>query len=57
MLYREYHASFFQIGRAYPYKDLLNSPAANLLETIKATLDEKSLMNKGVLGLGVKNNN
>ena len=56
-LYRECHASFFQIGRAYPYKDLLNSPAANLLETIKATLDEKSLMNKGVLGLGVKNNN
>lgn len=53
-LYVEHGASFFQLGRAYPFKERLNPAAAELLETIKASLDKKSIMNAGALGIGLK---
>ncbi|WP_241659793.1 FAD-binding oxidoreductase [Sphingomonas glacialis] len=51
-LYQAYGAAHFQIGRAYPYRDRLDPHASALLDTIKAALDPKGLMNPGVLGLG-----
>jgi D-lactate dehydrogenase (cytochrome) len=51
-LYVEHGASFFQIGRAYPFTGRLNPPALALLASIKQLLDEQSAMNPGVLGLG-----
>lgn len=50
-LYAAHHASFFQIGRAYPYLDRLDESALGLLRAIKAQLDPHGLMNPGVLGL------
>ncbi len=53
-LYVAHSASFFQIGRAYPYRSRLNEPAAKLLDTIKTSLDQSSQINPEVLGLGDK---
>lgn len=52
LLYVGHGASFFQLGRAYPFTGRLNPAARGLLESIKGLLDEKSAMNPGVLGLG-----
>jgi glycolate oxidase len=51
-LYQQYGAAHFQIGRAYPYRARLDPHASALLDTIKAALDPKGLMNPGALGLG-----
>lgn len=51
-LYQAYGAAHFQIGRAYPYRARLDPQASALLDTIKAALDPRGLMNPGVLGLG-----
>jgi D-lactate dehydrogenase (cytochrome) len=50
-LYAEHGAAFFQIGRAYPYRDRLDPTALSLLRAVKAALDPQGLMNPGVLGL------
>ncbi len=51
-LYVEHGASFFQIGRAYEYRQRMNPAAEQLLSDIKASLDSDSVMNPGVIGLG-----
>lgn len=50
-LFREFGAASNQIGRTYPYLDVLSDAPAALLCGIKAMLDPKGLMNPGVLGL------
>lgn len=50
LLYAEFEAAHFQIGRAYPYQPRLDPSAAALLGSIKRQLDPKHLMNPGVLG-------
>ena len=50
-LFREFGAASNQIGRAYPYLDVLADAPAELLRGIKAMLDPKGLMNPGVLSL------
>jgi glycolate oxidase len=51
-LYVDHGASFFQLGRAYPFASRLNEPALQLLQSIKELVDERSALNPGVLGLG-----
>lgn len=51
-LFRKFGAASNQIGRTYPYMEILTPAAARLLGSLKAKLDPKSLMNPGVLGLG-----
>lgn len=50
-LYQRFGAAHFQLGRAYPYRQRLDPSALALVETIKAALDPRGLMNPGVLGL------
>ncbi|MCE4552898.1 FAD-binding oxidoreductase [Roseateles cellulosilyticus] len=50
-LFAAHGAAHFQIGRAYRYADRLDPVALALLNSLKATLDPKGLMNPGALGL------
>jgi len=50
-LFGRFGAAPFQIGRAYPYLDRLDSAQAALLRAVKAQLDPRGLLNPGVLGL------
>lgn len=51
-LFRRHGAASNQIGRAYPWLEAAEPATRALIETIKAGLDPRSLMNPGVLGLG-----
>lgn len=53
-LMSEHGATYYQIGRAYPYLDRIDPSARALLQSIKRQLDPTNLMNPGVLGLEVK---
>jgi FAD/FMN-containing dehydrogenase len=50
-LFRAHGATSNQIGRTYPFLELLEPATANLLRTLKAQLDPCGLMNPGALGL------
>ena len=47
----EIGCAHFQIGRSYPYLESRDQASADLLKTIKATLDPTSALNPGGLGL------
>lgn len=44
-------ASHFQIGRSYPYSEVLDDAALGLLKKIKSALDPDTTVNPGALGL------
>lgn len=44
-------AAHFQIGRSYPYSEVLDEASLTLLRSVKAALDPKGTVNPGVLGL------
>ncbi len=50
-LFARHHAASNQIGRTYPYLDAALPDTRRLIETIKAGLDPRGVMNPGVLGL------
>jgi hypothetical protein len=50
-LFRAHGATSNQIGRTYPFLELLEPATADLLRTLKAQLDPRGLMNPGALGL------
>ncbi len=50
-LYGRFDATHFQLGKAYPYAQVLTEPAHALIRAIKRELDPKGLMNPGALGL------
>lgn len=50
-LFGDFGAASNQIGRTYPYVDVLAPEPAALVRGLKAQLDPKGLMNPGVLGL------
>lgn len=50
-LFRDFGAASNQIGRTYPYVDVLAPEPAALVRGLKALLDPKGLMNPGVLAL------
>ncbi len=50
-LFRQVGAASNQIGRTYPYVDVLDDAPAALVRALKRELDPQRLMNPGVLGL------
>ncbi len=50
-IFDSYGAAHFQIGRGYPYSEILSEASLNLLKAIKANLDPKGAVNPGALGL------
>ena len=52
-LYDEHGCCHLQIGKYYPYQDMIgNEPLKKLLEGVKQTVDAENRMNPGSLGLG-----
>ena len=49
-LYDRHGAVHFQLGRAYPYVERLEAPAAMLAQAVKQTLDPHGRIGPGVLG-------
>ncbi|MFN7053959.1 FAD-binding oxidoreductase [Hyphomonas sp.] len=50
-LFDSFGAAHFQIGRSYPYADILDTASLDLLKSIKALLDPNATINPGALGL------
>lgn len=50
-LLAERGAAFNQIGKTYPYRDMLDPGTARILEAVKAETDPDRLINPGALGL------
>lgn len=50
-IFRRYGAAHFQIGKTYPYKDLIGSPAWSLVEAMKSAVDPWRRVNPGALDL------
>lgn len=50
-IFRDFGAASNQIGRTYPYADVLHPEARKLLEDIKTAVDPKRLLNPGAIGL------
>lgn len=50
-LFDSFGAAHFQIGRSYPYADVLKPASLDLLRSIKSVLDPQGNVNPGVLGL------
>lgn len=50
-LFDAFGASHFQIGRSYPYSQILDDAALGLLKKIKSALDPDTTVNPGALGL------
>lgn len=50
-LYRAHGAVHFQIGRTYPYADVMDATGLGVVRGLKAVLDPQHRMNPGVLGL------
>ncbi len=50
-LYKQFGATHIQLGKTYPYAQVLEPKALALMRALKAELDPKGLMNPGVLGL------
>ncbi|MGZ5925386.1 MAG: FAD-binding oxidoreductase, partial [Rhizomicrobium sp.] len=50
-LYGTFGAVHFQLGKIYPYADVLQPQPLALLKAVKAQLDPAGLMNPGALGL------
>lgn len=51
-LFRQFGAASNQIGRTYPFIDVLDAAPAALLRALKSQLDPQGRLNPGVLGLG-----
>jgi FAD/FMN-containing dehydrogenase len=51
-VFARHGCGFFQIGRAYPYRESRDAASLALLENLKAQLDPEGVFNPGVLGLG-----
>lgn len=50
-LFDSFGAAHFQIGRCYPYSEVLSDASLNLLKAVKAVVDPKGNVNPGALGL------
>lgn len=50
-LFDSFGAAHFQIGRCYPYSDVLSESALALVKQLKAMLDPRGTVNPGALGL------
>lgn len=50
-LFDRYGAAHFQIGRCYPYSEVLSDSALALVKSVKSMLDPKGTVNPGALGL------
>jgi FAD/FMN-containing dehydrogenase len=50
-LYSAHGATHFQLGKTYPYGDVLAPEALAMVQAIKAAVDPQGLMNPGALGL------
>jgi D-lactate dehydrogenase (cytochrome) len=50
-LFASFGAAHFQIGRSYPYADILDPGPLDLLKSIKSLLDPQGTINPGALGL------
>lgn len=50
-LYTKFDAAQFQLGKIYPYAEVLEADALSLVRAIKQSLDPQGLMNPGALGL------
>ncbi len=50
-LYSQFGAVHFQLGKTYPYVDVIDPGTLDLVRAIKAAVDPDGLMNPGALGL------
>jgi glycolate oxidase len=50
-LFGDFGATHFQLGKTYPYAEVLAPETLRLVKSIKASLDPQGLMNPGALGL------
>lgn len=50
-LFDSFGAAHFQIGRCYPYSEVIDAQTLNLLKAIKSAVDPNGTVNPGALGL------